>query len=106
MKKRAARLLSLLLCLLLLLSAAPVSAAAADDVDAGEEAVSNASAKYRALLIGEYRFPSNVEQDGVAARMKGDVLQMKKLLSSARGGKAANTPSHTGTTGPTPRSIP
>ena len=87
MKKRTARLLSLLLCLLLLLSAAPVSAAAADDVDAGEEAVSNASTKYRALLIGEYRFPSSVEQDGVAARMKGDVLQMKKLLSSARGGK-------------------
>ena len=87
MKKRAARLLSLLLCLLLLLSAAPVSAAAADDVDAGEEAVSNASTKYRALLIGEYRFPPSVEQDGVAARMKGDVLQMKKLLSSARGGK-------------------
>ena len=86
MKKHIARRLSLLLSVLLLLSAVPCPAFAVDDTDV-EEAVSNAATKYRALLIGEYRFPSSVERDRVAARMKGDVLQMKKLLSGVRGGK-------------------
>ena len=88
MKKIMKKALSMLLCLLLCLSLLPAAAFAADEGSSGE-AVSNASTKYRALLIGEYRFPKGVEEDGdtVAARMKGDVLQMKKLLSSVKGGK-------------------
>lgn len=84
MKKRFVRVLSLVLCVLMCASILPLPAVAADAQS--NQAVSNGT-KYRALLIGEYKFPYDVEDDGVAARMKGDVLQMKKLLASVKGGK-------------------
>ena len=86
MKKRFVRVLSLVLCVLMCASILPLPAFAADAQSS--QAVSNGT-KYRALLIGEYKFPKGVEEDGdtVAARMKGDVLQMRKLLTNVRGGK-------------------
>ena len=88
MKKRFVRVLSLVLCVLLCASILPLPAVAADAES--NQAVSNGT-KYRALLIGEYKFPVGVEEDGdtVAVRMKGDVLQMKKLLANVKGGKGA-----------------
>lgn len=85
MKKPYKRILSLLLCLLMCMAILPIGTFAADADN--QVPVSNATTKYRALLIGEYRFPTWLEDDGQADRMKGDITQMKYLLSHARGGK-------------------